>query len=112
MRSGVSTPDLLYWTARFASYIHVIKLTIMKVQIKSIFEQIAAQVFTMTNLTEAQNFIIDFVRSKDIKKEDKDIIVINTVQAKSITRLQTYICNSLLKYEGMSVNKKTTEAAI
>lgn len=23
MRSGVSTPDLLYWTARFASYIHV-----------------------------------------------------------------------------------------
>jgi hypothetical protein len=77
----------------------------MKVQIKSIFEQIATQVFTMTNLTEAQNFIIDFVRSKDIKQEDKDSIVINTVQAKSITRLQTYLCNSLLKYEGMGVSK-------
>jgi hypothetical protein len=84
----------------------------MKVQIKSIFEQIATQVFTMTNLTEAQNFIIDFVRSKDIKQEDKDVIIVNTIQSKSISRLQTYICNSLLKYEGMSVNKKTVETAI
>jgi hypothetical protein len=84
----------------------------MKVQIKSIFEQIATQVFTMTNLTEAQNFIIDFVRSKDIKQEDKDVIIVNTIQSKSIARLQTYICNSLLKYEGMSVNKKTVETAI
>jgi hypothetical protein len=84
----------------------------MKVQIKSIFEQIATQVFTMTNLTEAQNFVIDFVRSKDIKQEDKDVIIVNTIQSKSIARLQTYICNSLLKYEGMSVNKKTVETAI
>jgi hypothetical protein len=84
----------------------------MKVQIKSIFEQIATQVFTMTNLTEAQNFVIDFVRSKDIKQEDKDVIIVNTIQSKSISRLQTYICNSLLKYEGMSVNKKTVETAI
>ena len=84
----------------------------MKLQIKSIFEQIASQVFTMTNLTEAQNFIIDFVRSKDIKQEDKDAIIVNTIQSKSITRLQTYICNSLLKYEGMSVNKDIVETAI
>lgn len=83
----------------------------MTVQIKSIFEQISERVFTMTNLVEAQNFIIDFVRSKDIKQEDKNAIVINTAQAKNITRLQTYICNSLLKYEGMSVNRKTKETA-
>jgi hypothetical protein len=88
------------------------KIKVMKLQIKSIFEQIASQVFTMTNLTEAQNFIIDFVRSKDIKQEDKDAIIVNTIQSKSITRLQTYICNSLLKYEGMSVNKDIVETAI
>lgn len=83
----------------------------MKVQIKSIFEQISERVFTMTNLVEAQNFIIDFVRSKDIKQEDKDTIVINTINSRNLTRLQTYICNSLLKYEGMSVGKKINETA-
>jgi len=77
----------------------------MKFPIKSIFEQISSQVFLMTNLVEAQNFIIDFVRSKDINEKDKNAIIVQTVQAKSLTRLQTYICNSLLKYEGMGMSQ-------
>jgi hypothetical protein len=77
----------------------------MKFPIKSIFEQISSQVFLMTNLVEAQNFIIDFVRSKDINEKDKNAIIVQTVQAKSLTRLQTYICNSLLKYEGMGISQ-------
>jgi hypothetical protein len=44
----------------------------------------------MTNLTEAQNFIIDFVRSKDIKQEDKDSIVINTTT--SVTKSEYNLC--------------------
>ena len=74
-------------------------------KIKSIFEQISSQVFTMSNLVEAQNFIIDFVRSKDINEVDKNSIILNTVQAKSLPRLQSYLCNSLLKYEGMGMNQ-------
>jgi hypothetical protein len=77
----------------------------MKFPIKSIFEQISSQVFLMKNLVEAQNFIIDFVRSKDINEKDKNAIIVQTVQAKSLTRLQTYICNSLLKYEGMGMSQ-------
>ena len=77
----------------------------MKFPIKSIFEQISSQVFLMKNLVEAQNFIIDFVRSKDINEKDKNSIIAQTIQAKSLTRLQTYICNSLLKYEGMGMNQ-------
>lgn len=77
----------------------------MKVQIKSVFEQISEQIFNMNDLAHAQNFIIDFVRSKDINDKDKNAIIIQTVQAKSLTKLQSYICNSLLKYEGMGMNQ-------
>ena len=78
-----------------------------KVQIKSIFEQISEKVFTMTNLDEAKDFIINFVNSKNIKEQDKNQILINIQPIKNIVKLQTYLCNSLLKYEGMSLNNKT-----
>jgi hypothetical protein len=74
-------------------------------KIKSIFEQISEKVFTMRNLGEAQKFIVDFVNEKKINEKDKQIIITNTLSAKSIQRLQTYLCNSLLKYEGMGVNQ-------
>jgi hypothetical protein len=74
-------------------------------KIKSIFEQISEKVFTMRNLGEAQQFIVDFVNEKKINEKDKQSIITNTLSAKSIQRLQTYLCNSLLKYEGMGVNQ-------
>jgi hypothetical protein len=74
-------------------------------KIKSIFEQISEKVFTMRNLGEAQQFIVDFVNEKKINEKDKQSIITNTLNAKSIQRLQTYLCNSLLKYEGMGVNQ-------
>jgi hypothetical protein len=74
-------------------------------KIKSIFEQISEKVFAMRNLGEAQQFIVDFVNEKKINEKDKQSIITNTLNAKSIQRLQTYLCNSLLKYEGMGVNQ-------
>lgn len=76
-----------------------------KVQIKSIFEQIAEKVFEMKDKDAAKQFIIEFVNSKSIKEEDKKIIITNVEACKHIYKIQSYICNSLLKYEGMSVNK-------
>lgn len=73
-------------------------------KIKSIFEQISERVFTMRNLSEAQKFVVDFVNSKNINDKDKQSIILNTMNAKSIQRLQSYLCNSLLKYEGMGVS--------
>jgi hypothetical protein len=74
-------------------------------KIKSIFEQISTEVFQMNNLDEMKRFTIDFVESKKIKDEDKKRIVIAVVQLKSVSAFHRYICNSLLKYEGMSLSK-------
>lgn len=74
-----------------------------KVQIKSIFEQIAEKVFTMNNTNEIKTFVIEFVESKDINTVDKNTILENVSKCKNVTALHRYICNSLLQYEGMSV---------
>jgi len=76
-----------------------------KVQIKSIFEQIASEVFNMKDVNKAKQFVTDFVTNKKIKDEDKKVIIDNVNNCKSISRIQSYICNSLLRYEGMSLNK-------
>ena len=76
-----------------------------KVQIKSIFEQIAEKVFEMKDKDAAKQFIIEFVNSKDIKEQDKKTIIANVTACKHMYKIQSYICNSLLKYEGMSLNK-------
>jgi len=86
--------------------------TTMKHPIKSIFEQIAEQVFKMTDINKAKQFITEFVESKGIKPEDKQTILTNVSGCKNIIKLQTYICNSLLKYEGMSVNTKPKEKSV
>lgn len=85
-----------------------------KVPIKSIFEQIATQIFLMTDLTKVKSFVTEFVNSKDINEHDKFNILQEVNNAKSLVRFQTYICNALLKYEGMGmnqINKTAKEAA-
>lgn len=78
----------------------------MSVKIKSIFEAIALDVFAAKSLTVVQQSITEYVESKDIKEVDKKQILREVSSAKSLIKLQTYICNSLLKYEGMGVSLK------
>jgi hypothetical protein len=75
-----------------------------KVQIKSIFEQIAEKVFVMNNINDIKSFVKSFVEEKNINNIDKNIILINVDKCKNVQAVQRYICNSLLKYEGMSVS--------
>jgi hypothetical protein len=75
-----------------------------KVQIKSIFEQIAEKVFVMNNVNDIKSFVKSFVEEKSINNIDKNIIVTNVDKCKNTQAVQRYICNSLLKYEGMSVS--------
>jgi hypothetical protein len=74
-----------------------------KFPIKSVFQQISEQVFGMTNLQQAKQYIQEFIDSKDIKESDKQLIIKNVGGCNTMVKLQGYICNSLLKYEGMSV---------
>ncbi len=74
-----------------------------KVQIKSIFEQIAEKAFSMTNLQEIKTFVTEFVESKNINNVDKNTILTNVDKCRNVQAIQKYICNSLLQYEGMGV---------
>ena len=81
----------------------------MKFKIKSVFEQIASNVFQMKSIEKAKQYITEFVNSKEIKDTDKQLIINNVSNCRNILQIQRYICNSLLKYEGMSVNKFVNE---
>ena len=74
------------------------------VKIKSVFEQIAAEVFIMRDTNKAKAFISEFITSKGINGVDKNIIVNNVNKCTNINAIQRYVCNSLLQYEGLSVN--------
>jgi len=78
----------------------------MRAKIKSIFEQIAEQVFKMTDATKAKTFITEFVNEKNINDDDKRTILNNIENLKSIAQIQRYICNSLLQYEGLGVGTR------
>lgn len=82
------------------------------VQIKSVFEQISEQVFKMNNVDQAKSFITTFISEKNINEKDKKSIMTEVGKIKTILKLQQYLCNALLKYEGLSVNKRNTEKEI
>jgi hypothetical protein len=75
-----------------------------KFEIKSVFEQISTEVFKMSNVNEAKTFINEFITNKGINGIDKQVITNNVSKCTNISAIQHYICNSLLKYEGMSLN--------
>jgi len=77
-----------------------------KVQIKSVLAEVAPQVFVMKHTNEAKKFIVEFITNKNIKEEDKKIILSNINKCNTIYSVHKYICNSLLMYEGHSVNSK------
>ena len=73
-------------------------------KIKSVFEQIAAEVFTMRDVNKAKQYIVEFITSKGINGIDKNIIVNNVNKCTNINAIQRYVCNSLLQYEGMGLS--------
>jgi hypothetical protein len=58
----------------------------------------------MNNVNDIKSFVKSFVEEKSINNIDKNIIVTNVDKCKNTQAVQRYICNSLLKYEGMSVS--------
>jgi hypothetical protein len=74
--------------------------------LKSIFEEISELTFnSKLPLTKLKHSVIEFVNSKKINEKDKNTIIRNINNSPSIVRLQTYVCNSLLQYEGLGMNQ-------
>jgi hypothetical protein len=59
----------------------------------------------MTDVNEAKNFIENFLEEKKIDDVTKKQMLQNISEIKSMLKLQFYMTNSLLRFEGMSVNK-------
>ena len=84
----------------------------MLIQIKSIFESIAENVFKITSVDTAKQFIVDFVNEHRINEFDKKNIIKNVGECKSIYKIHNYIANSLLKYEGLSIHGHSKKETI
>jgi hypothetical protein len=72
---------------------------------KSVLEQIISDVYKMTDVNEAKNFIENFLEEKKIDDVTKKQMLQNISEIESMLKLQFYMTNSLLRFEGMSVNK-------
>lgn len=81
----------------------------MSHNIKSIFEQIAEWAFTTADLVQVKQDTITFVQSKNINDKDKASIIKSVNECKTIVRFQSYIANSLLKYEGLGADRMNKE---
>jgi len=73
--------------------------------IKSVLSQVSESVFSAKTLKDGKDVIINFINQKNIDSVDKNTILKNVNECKTLIRLQTYICNSLLAFEGMGSNQ-------
>lgn len=69
---------------------------------ESTLATIANQVFTAKTAAEAKQLIVDHLSATNVK--DKQKMLYDVSQLNNLTRLQTYVANSLLRFEGLSVN--------
>lgn len=72
-------------------------------KIYSTLTEIATEVFVSTNVTDAKSIVTNHIGDTRIKDIDKKTIINNVNKLKSLTKVQTYLCNSLLKYEGLGL---------
>lgn len=76
-----------------------------EVNIKSVIEKIASDVFSATNIDQAKKIFIDFIESTHIKESDKKKMIETAAGINNLVKLQFYTANSLLKYEGYGLNQ-------
>jgi len=76
-----------------------------EVNIKSVIERIASDIFSATDLDQAKKIFIDFIKNTQIKDSDKKKMIETASGMKNLVKLQFYAANSLLKYEGHSLNQ-------
>lgn len=81
-----------------------------KYKITSTLTTICQEIWSNPSLEQGKNTMIEYVNSTGIKDVDKKRIIsaVNTCATKR--RLDQYVANSILMFEGMGVNKRITES--
>lgn len=75
----------------------------MKRPLKSQLEKIATVVFSTPTLTEAKNIVVTFLKAHPkIPQQQLILKQLQTIPTKPA--LDRFICNSLLRFEGLSTN--------
>jgi hypothetical protein len=73
--------------------------------IQSTLTKIAEQVFTAKTCDEAKKIALDYLNESKINEEDRVKMIEEIQQKKELIKLQMYIANALLKFEGLSINQ-------
>lgn len=71
---------------------------------ESTLTSITEQVWSAKTAQEAKTTIIDYLETTNVK--DKKKMIWDVSQLTSLTRIQFYFANALLKFEGMGVGVK------
>ena len=69
---------------------------------ESTLTSITEQVWSAKTAQEAKTTIIDYLETTNVK--DKKKMIWDVSQLNNLTRVLTYFTNSLLRFEGLSVN--------
>lgn len=74
----------------------------------STLDKIIQQAWSEPSLSTAQQLVIDYLSNTRVKDKDSMIAIIRAVPNKR--KLDSYLANSLLKFEGMSTQLKNPVA--
>lgn len=72
-------------------------------EIISTLAVIAQDVFTAPDLTTAREIISTHISESKIKEEDRQKMLLEVSRIESLVKLQRYMSNALLKYEGLGL---------
>ena len=67
--------------------------------------KIAEKLFTAKSCDDAKKIGLDYLSESKINEEDRVKMIEEIQQKKDLVKLQMYIANALLKFEGLSINK-------
>ncbi len=75
------------------------------IEIKSVLEKIVQQAWAEKDLIKSKQMVIDFINETRIKEEDKTKILQTIKEIVSKYKLDYYLANSLLTFEGKGLNQ-------
>lgn len=75
-----------------------------KKQISSFLEKIIQDVYAAKQAPEAKKILVDYISKSKIKSTDKNKMLYNLDRLNTLTAIQQYATNALLKYEGLGLS--------